>query len=203
MVLLFRLIAASVLVLSLDVAFAKPIATALLPFYSTVFQWIAGDYRIVFLGLATEGADSVIRLDVALAHAIAVRGHLVMPDPQGAANVTTMIGHILQPATAGLIAILAWPARSGRIILLRFPPLIMLCLAETMLDIPLFFAGELWGLFIDNLSPGSWSPLLAWADFLENGGRFALGLAAGLASVTAADYAARKSGMIEAPIKAV
>ncbi len=203
MAMLVRLVIASVLVLSLAIVFAKPIATALLPLYSEVLERITGDYHILFLGLASEGPDSVIRLDVTLARAIAVGGHLVLPNPDGTANATTLIGNILQPVTVGLIAILAWPARSWRINLLRLPFLVLLGLIETMLDIPLLLAGELWGLFLDNLAPGSWSPLTAWADFLENGGRLALGIAIALASIAAANHVARKSKMALRPILSV
>jgi len=197
---LVRLVIVSVLVLPMAIFFAKPITTALLPLYGAVLERVAVDYRILYIGLATEGADSVIRLDVTLAHTIAVRGHLVFPDPQGAANATTLVGNILQPLTVGLIAILTWPARSWRINLLRLPVLVLLCLIETMLDIPLMLAGELWGLFLDNLAPGSWSPLTVWVDFLENGGRLALGLTTALASIAAANYVARKSKMAVPPI---
>jgi hypothetical protein len=190
---LVRLGIASVLAVSLAILLAKPTATALLPLYRAMLERIADDYRILFLGVAMEGADSAIRLDVTLVHAIVVMGHLVLPTPQVAANATIMIGNIMQPVTVGLIAILAWPARCWRIVLLRLPFLVLLDLIETVLDIPLLLTGNLWGLFLDNLAPGNWSPLTLWVDFLENGGRFALGIATALVSIAGANYVARKS----------
>ncbi len=197
---LVRMVISAALVLPLAILFAKPIATVLLPLYSWVLEGLADDYRILFLGLTTEGADRVIRLNVTIAHAIVVGDHLVFPNPHGVANASTLSGYILQPFSVGLIAILAWPARSWRIILLRVPFLMLLCLIETVLDIPLLLTGELWSLFLDNLAPGSWSPLTAWTAFLDNGGRLVLGIAAALYSIVAADYAARKSKMILRPI---
>ena len=190
---LLRLIGVSALLLTIVIFFAGPIAKSLLPLYRAVFELITSDYRILFLGLSFEGADSVIRLDVTLAHAIAVEGHLVMAHPDGVATVTTMIGNIFQPAVVGLVAILTWPAASWRCVILRLSILMLLCLLESMLDIPLLLAGELWGVFLDNLSPGHWSALTAWADFLQGGGRYALGLTAAIFSIASANYATSHS----------
>jgi hypothetical protein len=190
---LVRLTVASVLLLPLAL-FAKPIAIVLFPLYRMTFELITGDFRILFLGLSYEGADSVIRLDVTLSRTIAVAGHLVVANPEGIANVTTMVGNIFQPVMGGLIAILAWPSGSWLIVLLRLTVLLLLALIETVLDIPLLLAGELWGLFLDNLSPGSWSALTAWADFLQGGGRLAMGLVAAIASIAASRYATKPWG---------
>jgi hypothetical protein len=190
---LLRLTGTSVFLLLIVIFFARPIAISLLPLYRAVFELIASDYRILFLGLSFEGADSVIRMDVTLSHAIAVEGHLVMANPEGVATVTTMIGNIFQPVMAGLVAILTWPFCSWRDVTLRLTILILLCLLETTLDIPLFMAGELWGVFLDNLAPGNWSVLTGWADFLQGGGRFALGLTASIFSIAAANYACRSA----------
>jgi len=103
---LVRLTVASVLLLPLALL-AKPIAIELFPLYRMVFELISGDFRILYLGLSYEGADSVIRMDVTLSRTIAVAGHLVVANPQGIANVTTMVGNIFQPVMVGLIAILA------------------------------------------------------------------------------------------------
>lgn len=187
---LVRLTVASAILLVLVIFFSRHIASALLPLYRTVFELVAGDYRILFLGLSSEGADSVIRIDVTLSRTIAVAGHLVIANPQGIASASTMIGNIFQPLTLGLIAILTWPAASWRIVILRLLILTLLLLVETILNIPMLLAGNIWGIFLDNLTPGSTSPLTAWADFLQSGGRFAIGLLAAIGSIAASDYAA-------------
>ena len=190
---LVRLTVASVLLLPLALL-AKPIAIELFPLYRMVFELISGDFRILYLGLSYEGADSVIRMDVTLSRTIAVAGHLVVANPQGIANVTTMVGNIFQPVMVGLIAILGWPSGSWRIVLLRLIILLLLALIETVLDIPLLLAGELRELFLDNLSPGNWSALTVWADFLQGGGRFAMGLVAAITSIAASGYAEKLWG---------
>lgn len=189
-----RLTVTSVLLLPIVALFAKPIVLELLPLYRMVFELITGDFRILYLGLSYEGADSVIRMDVTLSRTIAVAGHLVVANAQGIASVTTLLGNIFQPGMVGLIAIMAWPSGSWRIVLLRLIVLLLLALIETIVDIPLLLAGELWGLFLDNLSPESWSALTAWADFLQGGGRFVMGFAAAIASIAASGYATKPLG---------
>ena len=184
---LVRLTIAAIILLVLAIYFSEFIAISLLPLYRTAFQLIDNDFQILSLGLSMEGADRVIRLNVTLSHAIAVAGHLVMANPAGIANASTLIGNIFQPVTVGLVAVLAWPSHSLKNVSLRLMVLILLTLIETTLDIPLLLEGNLWGVLLDNLSPGSWSPLTAWADFLQVGGRYALGLVAALASIAASD----------------
>ncbi|WP_283743496.1 hypothetical protein [Sideroxydans sp. CL21] len=184
-----RLTAASLLLL-ITIFYAETIATTLLPLYRMVFELIAGDFRILSLGISLENADRVIRLNVTLSHAIAVAGHLVMANSQGGASVTTMTGNIFQPVMVGLIAILAWPSRSWREVTLRLIILTLLSSMETIFDIPLLLAGELWGVLLDNLSPGSWSFLTVWADFLQGGGRLAIGVMAAITSIYGSGHAA-------------
>jgi hypothetical protein len=43
-------------------------------------------------------------------------------------------------------------------------------------------------MFIDHLSPGRWSPLVAWADFLQDGGRLVIGVILAIVSIAAAEY---------------
>jgi hypothetical protein len=172
----------------LIIFFAEDITPFLLPLYRAAFQLIDSDFRILSLGLSMEGADHVIRLNVTLSHAIVVAGHLVMANPEGIASATTLIGNVFQPLTIGLIAVLTWPSRSWLNVSLRVMILISLLLIETAVDIPLLLAGNLWGLFLDNLSPGSWSPLTSWADFLQGGGRYAAGLMAAIISIATSDF---------------
>ena len=78
--LIIRLLLVSVLLFGFVIFFADRIAVSLLPLYRDIFHLISSDFSILFLGLSKEGADNVIRLNVTLPHAIAVAGHLVMPD---------------------------------------------------------------------------------------------------------------------------
>jgi hypothetical protein len=188
---LLRLIIYSALLVPLVIIFTQPIASLLLPLYRIVFELIARDYRILFLGFSVEGADTVIQLDVTLSHTITIADQLVFANPQGLASVTTMLGNIFHPLMIGLITAFTWPSYSLRALIWRIGILIFFLLIENVLDIPLLFAGELWGVFLDNLSPGRWSLLTAWANFLQGGGFFAAGLIVAIASIVVSDFAAR------------
>lgn len=190
---LFRLLIATALALPLLIWFAKPIVTALLPFYRAVFELIGDDYRILFLGLATQGADSVIRLDVTLAKPVLLAGQFILPDARGSANVTTLVGHALQPLAVALIVILAWSCQKWQAMVLRLAALIPLLTVTLALDVPFVFAAELWGLLLDGVAPGTWSPMLAWSSFLQGGGRIALGMTAALVSIAIPELMSTKA----------
>lgn len=63
--------------------------------------------------------------------------------------------------------------------------------AITLLDAPFLLAGEVWGLLIDNVSPGTESALVSWSSFLQGGGRAVLGIFAALASLAAENFFAK------------
>jgi hypothetical protein len=190
---LLRLVIVAALVLPLLIFFVKPTVDTLLPFYRAVFELIGDDYRILSLGLATQGADSVIRLDVTLAKPILLAGQFILPDERGSANVTTLVGHALQPLAVALIVLLAWPCQKWQTMALRLTVLVPLLIVTLAIDVPFVFAAELWGLFLDRLAPGTWSPMLEWSTFLLGGGRIALGLTAALVSVAIPELMSTKS----------
>lgn len=190
---LLRLIIVAAMVLPLLIFFVKPTVATLLPFYRAVFELIGDDYQILFLGLATQGADSVIRLDVTLAKPVLLAGQFILPDARGSANVTTLVGHALQPLAVALIVLLAWSCQKWQAMALRLTVLIPLLTLTLALDVPFVFAAELWGLFIDGLAPGTWSPMIAWSTFLQGGGRIALGLTAALVSVAIPELMSTKA----------
>lgn len=148
-----------------------------------LFRWELGvlddHYRIVHLGLATQGADGVIRLDVTLQRPVFVSGHLVLPDPRGRASVTTLTGNALQSAIVFTALAVAWPARGWTEAAARACCWMLLLPALLMLDIPFVLTGELWALLLERHAPASPSPLVAWKEFLQGGGRLALAIAAG------------------------
>lgn len=190
---LLRLIIAAALVLPLLIFFIKPTVATLLPFYRAVFELIGDDYQILFLGLAIQGADSVIRLDVTLAKPVLLAGQFILPDARGSANVTTLVGHAMQPLAVALIVFLTWSCQKWQTMALRLTVLIPLLTLTLALDVPFVFAAELWGLFIDGLAPGKWSPMIAWSTFLQGGGRIALGLTAALVSVAIPELMSTKA----------
>lgn len=190
---MLRLVIASALILPLAIHYADSIVLALMPLYRAIFEFIGDDYRIIFFGLAARGVESVIRVDISLAHVVAVGGHLVWPDPRGAANVTTLVSQVMQPATVALIAALGWPCPSLRRWLFRIISLIFFLLIITLLDVPFLLAGEVWGLIIERMSPGTESALVSWSQFLQGGGRAVLGIFAVLASLDVENFFAKSA----------
>lgn len=182
---MLRLVLATALILPLSICYADSIVLALMPLYRAIFEFIGEGYHIIFFGLAGRGAESVIRVDVSLTHALAVGGHLVFPDPRGTANVTTLVMQTMQPAAVALIAALGWPCPSWRRWLLRLSSLCFFLLIITLLDVPFLLAGELWGLIIGHTAPGTGSALVTWSQFLQGGGRAVLGVFAAVASLAA------------------
>jgi hypothetical protein len=162
-----------------------------MPLYRRIFEIISDGYQIKFFGLAARGVESVIRVDIGSSHVIVVGGHFVWPDPRGTANVTTLVVQTIQPATVALIAVLGWPCSSLKRWLLRLSSLIVFLLIITSMDVPFLLAGEAWGLFIDNISPGTESALVLWSQFLSGGGRAILGILAAFASFAVENYFAK------------
>lgn len=178
-----RLVLASSVLLPLAVLYNEALIEAWLPAYRLVFAGVADDFQLLKLVLDYEGADRVLRATATWKHIVVLGGHVISPDPRGIANTSTLIAHALQAPLVALIATFAWPANRlhefvWRIIFLT-PMLIVLILA----DMPCVLAAELWQIAIDALAPGTLSPLIVWKDFLQGGGRYALGLAAAMAAV--------------------
>jgi len=188
---MLRLLLATALILPLSIHYADTIVSALMPLYRLIFEFIGDDYRIIFFGLAGRGVESVIRVDVSLAHVLVVGGHFVYPDPRGSANVTTLVVQAIQPATVALIAALGWPCPSMKRWVMRLSSLVVFLLIITSLDAPFLLAGEVWSLVIDHMAPGTESALLTWSQFLQGGGRAVLGIFAVLASLAVENFFAK------------
>jgi hypothetical protein len=180
---MLRLVIATALILPLSIHYADSIVRVLMPLYRLIFEFIGDGYHIIFFGLAGSGAGSVIRVDISLAHALVVGGHLIFPDPRGTANVTTLVVQTMQPATVALIAALGWPCPSLRRWLIRLSSLAFFLMIIALLDVPFLLAGEVWGLIIERMAPGTASALVSWSQFLQGGGRAVLGIFAALASL--------------------
>jgi hypothetical protein len=158
---------------------AEPIAAAMLPLFKVELARLDDTFRIDRLSLARDGADRVIRVDVGLAHRLTLLGRTFYPDPRGTAMASTLIGNLTVPCVLLIAVACAWPGWSARGIRLRVltlpPALVLLC----VLVVPFILWGSLWGLILQAVDPQHFSPLLAWCDFLVNGGGYALALAGG------------------------
>lgn len=158
--------------------------TALLPLLCRELGLLDDHFRILACQLVRQGADSVIRLDVALARPVLVDGRVVFPDPRGVATVTTLAGHVTQPAVLFAAVLAVWPAPTAAAFPRRALVGLPILFAVLMADVPFVLLAELWAL-LGGDSAG-FSLLQAWRSFLLEGGRLALGLAAGAAAVALA-----------------
>jgi hypothetical protein len=58
----------------------------------------------------------------------------------------------------------------------------LLAFGFLLLDLPLTLHAYVWDIFIDNLEPERFSPLMSWHEFLHAGGRLGVGLILGMAA---------------------
>lgn len=198
-----RLLLAGALLLPLAVTCGEALAGTWLAAYRAVFSWAADEFRLLDLGIDREGADRVLRARVAWQRIVVIGGKAIHPDPRGAADASTLLAHALQGPLVAVLAAIAWPAamRRGAHGRTRIRPWVewaarALALAPllavlVLIDVPLVLAGELWEVALDALDPGATSVLVAWKSFVQGGGRYALGLAAGLLAVLIARRACR------------
>lgn len=196
---LLRLLLAGAVLLPLAVLCSEALVSSWLTAYRVVFSWVAHDFKLLNLYIDHEGADRVLRARVMWQHIVFIGGKVIYPDPRGTANASTLLAHALQGPLVAVLAAIAWPTRvqtavgaarkSARPWLewaaraIALPPLLAILV---LIDMPVVLAGELWDLALDMLDPGATSALVMWKVFMQGGGRYALGLTAGVLAVLVA-----------------
>jgi hypothetical protein len=177
-----RLLVCTVSVLALGALFGQQLVQVLLPFLKVVLRWLADDFEILSLAIAKDGAETVLEARAVLDRAIVLNHQVVFPDGRTGFAVTTGLGSALQAILVACIATLTWPG-SWRELLIRILLLPALTVPVIAMDAPAFLAGSLWDIQVRAFAPGDSSPLIWWMALLGNGGRAALGLAAGTCAV--------------------
>jgi len=180
-----RFVLALLVLLALNHVYAKFFMEALLPVFRWEIAQIDDAYRVLDLTLSQQGADTVLRLEVGVARDIVIGGQVLPADPRARANVSTLAGHLTQPAILALAMIFAWPPRRAGEYPLRALVASAGLALVILIDVPFVLWAELWDIHVTAFEPGRFSPLLLWRDFLQGGGRFALGLAVGVLAVAA------------------
>ena len=208
---LLRLFLAAAVLLPLAVVYGEALVSSWLTVYRTVFAWVADDFKLLNLTIDHEGADRVLRAQIMWQHIVIIGGKVIYPDLRDTANASTLLAHALQAPLAAMLAALAWPSRARDVGSLGSPPrsqsarpwlewaargiaLLPLLAILVLIDMPVVLAGELWDMVLDALDPGATSPLVIWKQFMQGGGRYALGLAAGVLAVLAARRASQFVG---------
>lgn len=188
--LVVRLLLAGIPLLWLAHRFGREATEALLPLIGHALASLDDHYRILALAVDSQGADTVIRLRVTLARPLVVGGHLILTDARGWAEVTTPVGHLLQPLLILSGIQLAWPVwrwREWPARLLLIAPVAALLV---LLNTPFTLWAHLWDLHAHIYEPGRFSPLLAWVRVLDGGGRLLLGMLGAAAIVALASRVA-------------
>lgn len=189
---LTRLLIASAVLIPIAVNFGEGIVRSMLPVFAVVFEWVADDFKLLRLAIDSEGADRVLRATVMWKHIAFLGGHVIYPDPRGTANASTLLAHALQGPLVAMVTACAWPTTravgvsASRVWTeLGVRQLVLLPLVAILIgiDIPIVLAGEIWHFILDAMAPGTSSILVAWKFFMQGGGRYALGLGAGILAV--------------------
>ena len=183
---LIRFVLALGVLLALSHVYGKFLTAALLPVFRWEITQLDDTYAVLDLTLGQQGADSVVRLEVGLARLLLIGDRVLYPDPLARADVSTLAGHIAQPALLCIALILAWPTRRATI---EYPTRILIAgigiAAVVLIDVPFVLWAEVWDIHVTALEPDRVSLLLLWRDFLQGGGRFVLGLVVGGLAVAA------------------
>lgn len=204
---LLRLLLGAAVLLPLAVFYGEVLVNAWLAAYRIVFSWVADEFKLLNLYIDHEGADRVLRAQVAWRRIVFIGGKAIYPDLRGMANASTLLAHALQGPLVAVLTAIAWPTRSqtatdavGKTTRLwlewaaRAIALLPLLSVLMLVDMPIVLAGELWELALDMIVPDSTSALVIWKQFMQGGGRYALGLAAGVLAVLLARHVSQFFG---------
>lgn len=180
-----RLGLAMVALLSVVTLSGEAVVRLCLPAYGMVFTWIAPEFRLIDLAIAADGADRVVRADVTLDRVVMLGSRVFSPDPRGRAYASTLALNAIQGPMVAMLTAVAWPVRCRAQIAWRLLLVIPVAGSAMLFDAPCVLAAELWKILLDAAATDRWSALVAWKNFLQGGGRHALGIALGAAAVLA------------------
>lgn len=157
-----------------------PLIEHLLPVVQTLLGWIDDRFGIQFLGVERNWQDTVVRLRANVIAPFVMGGQVIAPQTDGWLEVTTTTGAMLQPLVIAPAIAFALPG-SLPARLAAFGLAVLFSLGFLVLDLPLTLHAYVWDLFIDNLEPDRFSPLMVWHAFLHGGGRLGVALLLGAA----------------------
>jgi len=175
-----RLLAGVAAVSLLSATLGPHLAEWMLPLLQQTYTLIDRDHRMAELVVSSQGvlrgADHVYRLTVVPTGLAMVGDHVVHTNPQGWAKVSVLTAYLWQPLAVAAALLLAWPAPSATQAALRWVWLLVLAAAFVPLDLPFVFWAQVWVNYQELYAPGEFSALLLWSQFLQNGGRWVVGM---------------------------
>lgn len=178
--------ACGLLWLGMGLAASRHIVGAMLPLLQREISWIAPQFTLTDLRLTHTGLEESIQVLVNTKRFRVIRGGYL---PAGIPlQSSTLAGNVLQP----LILMLSLVSGAGLIYRRQFARMILISIpaafALVMLDVPFVLVGALEDLVLssaNSLSPNA-SLWILWMNFLNGGGRWALGIAAALTVIALA-----------------
>ena len=192
---LVRLALVSVVVLWLAKQFATDAITLLLPAMRAEITALDDNLSIDSLQVAREGEGETVRLRANTLRPIYFGKFIVYPlgvrpNTNGWYQVhASLRGALLSPVIL-LIAILSWPQRSLREIVLRIALGLPLIAIMFSLDAPLDLLGNFQAVVLHTADPNTTPLLFDWDKFLEGGGSAAIALAFAVIAISLASRGA-------------
>lgn len=174
----------------------QALVEATLPLARQIILWLDDSFTVLVLGIDHTQQDTVIRLRTNLVKAVVVGGQATFPDARGWLEVSTTVGAMLQPLVIATGLAGAWPGRMATRSL-RVAVAAALGAAFLLIDLPVTLHAYTWDMFHAHYDPQGFSPLLAWHEFMQAGGRLGMGVligisAAGTGSWLASDTAGER-----------
>jgi len=184
---LLRLVVMAPIFLIFTLQLAAPTARFFLPVYRAVYQHLMSEFLLRDMSITDEAADQVIRATVSIRQVLTVGARVLEPNPEGSANTSTLIAHILHCPLIALLTIFVWPCQVRnmykRELTLRFmllaPPLLLF----TAIDIPVVLAGDMWEALFKMVGQPQDSWLVSVKSWLQGGGRWVVGLTFAFVSI--------------------
>lgn len=186
-----RVLAASLLCVLAAWLIGEHLAQSYLPLLRWTYTALDRDHQLTELVIsgqaAFRGADHVFKMTVVPDGLILVGTRVVHSNPQGWASASVLIAYLWQPMLAAILAASLWPVASYRELPLRLLFVAVLCVPLSMIDLPFVLWSLVWQNYVQAFAPDLFSPLLIWADFLQQGGRYLLGGVVGVLAAYGAE----------------
>lgn len=160
-------------------AWGATLIEAMLPLTHVALGWIDDRLGILFLGVERNQQDTVVKLKLNFVKFLFLGGRIIEPNPKGWLDVVTPVGSLLQPL---IIAPVIAAALSGRLLarLARFGLAALLALGFLAIDLPITLHAIAWDMVTYSIGLKDFSPLLAWNQFMQSGGRLGVAVVLGV-----------------------
>ncbi|MHB1077179.1 hypothetical protein [Thiobacillus sp.] len=152
---------------------------ALLPLTHAALDWMDDRFNVRFLDVEHNWQDTVIRLRLGFSHGFVLGGQVLSADPRGSLWVSTPVGSLLQPLVIAPAIAAALPGRLP-VRLIRAGLAVLLALAFLLIDLPVTLHAAAWDSLAFSLKVTDFSPLLAWYQFNQSGGKLGIGILMGV-----------------------